>query len=113
MTRVPKVKQCEMTECGFNDDRKCHAAAIQVGDQVGVAVAERQGVALQDPKCDTFTRHPGGHFGAGDLLAQVGACKADTCTFNDHLRCTAEGITVGHHESHADCQTYRPRSQGR
>lgn len=113
MTRVAKVNQCEMTECGFNDGQKCHAAAIQVGDQVGSAVTERPRVGLQDPKCDTFTQNPGAHFGAGDLLAQVGACMADTCTYNEALRCTAQGIQVGHHETHADCKTYRPHSSAR
>lgn len=111
MTRIPKVKQCSMTECGFNEKQKCHAAGVQIGDQVGAALVERPGIALQDPKCDTYTRSPGGHFGAGDLIAQVGACKVDTCVHNDHLRCTAEGITVGQHESHADCQTYRARGE--
>jgi len=112
MTRVAKVGKCEMTECGFNADLKCHAAAIQVGDEVGTAVKERPGVALQDPKCDTFTRNPGAQFGAGDLIAQVGACKADTCLYNDHLRCTAQSILVAHHDSHADCKTYRLRAGG-
>ncbi len=110
MTRVAQVKQCEMSECGFNDGQKCHAAAIQVGDQAGAVVGERPRVTLQDPKCDTFTRSPGSHFGAGDLLAKVGACMADSCAYNEHLRCTAPGIAVGHHESHADCKTYRPRA---
>lgn len=112
MTRVAQVKLCEVTDCGFNDGRKCHAAAIQVGDQAGSAVTERPPVALQDPKCDTFTRNPGARFGAGDLIAKVGACMADSCSYNDHLRCTAQGIVVGPHESHADCQTYRPRAAG-
>lgn len=110
MTRVAQVTQCQVTECGFNDGKKCHAAAIQVGDQPGAAVKERPQLGLQDPKCDTYTRNPGAHFGAGDLLAKVGACMVDSCTFNDHLRCTAQGIEVGHHESHADCKTYRPRA---
>lgn len=110
MTRVAKVSLCEVTDCGFNADRKCHAAAIQVGDDVGTAVKERPGVRLQDPKCDTFTRNPGAQFGAGDLIAQVGACKADTCLYNDHLRCTAQAIHVAPHDSHADCKTYRARA---
>lgn len=108
MTRIPLVSLCEMTECGFNEHQKCHAAAIMVGDQPA-AVAHRAGVALQDPKCDTFTMKPGAHYGARDLSAQIGACKVDTCHHNADLRCTAEGVTVGHHEAHADCKTYRQR----
>lgn len=110
MTHVAKVNRCEVTECGFNEGKNCHAAAIQVGDQGGSAVVERSKPRLQDPKCDTFTRNLGAHFGAGDLIAQVGACMADSCHYNDALRCTAQGILVGSHESHADCKTYRPRS---
>ncbi len=113
MTRIPRVSQCEMTECGFNESQKCHAAGIQVGDQVGGAVAERPGVTLQDPKCDTFTRNPGAHFGAGDLIAQVGACMANSCSHNEALRCTADGIQVGRHDTHADCKTYRLRGSER
>lgn len=109
MTRIPTVTRCDVAECGFNENLNCHAAAIQIGDQLGGAVTERMPVGLQDPKCDTFTRKPGARFGAGDLIAQVGACKADTCTYNEDLRCTAPGIQVGYHDSHADCKTYQPR----
>lgn len=108
MTRIPVVKLCDMTECGFNDDQKCHAAGIMVGDPPSFAAA-RSGTALQDPRCDTFTPQPGGHFGARDLSGQVGACMANHCQYNDALRCTAEEIVVGHHESHADCKTFQLR----
>jgi hypothetical protein len=36
----------------------------------------------------------------------VGACKVNHCKFNKSLTCSAPGITVGHHEHHADCKTY-------
>jgi len=36
----------------------------------------------------------------------VGSCKVETCEYNVRLRCTAEAIIVGHHDSHADCKTY-------
>lgn len=106
MTQVPKVSRCEMTECGFNQSMNCHAAAIQVGDPL---VAEPKKRALQDPKCDTFTVDSGHHFGAADLIARIGACKADTCVHNVDLRCTAEAVQVGHHQDHADCRTYQMR----
>ncbi len=108
MTRVPLVNSCDVSECGFNKGKQCHAAGIQVGDQQ--AVAERPVVALQDPRCDTFTLRPGGHLGATDLRAQVGSCKMETCQHNVDFRCTADAITVGHHASHADCMTYLPRA---
>lgn len=109
MTRVPPVSSCDVTQCGFNKGKQCHAAAIQVGDQQ--VVAERPAVTLQDPRCDTFTLRPGGHLGAADLLAQVGSCKMESCHHNSDFRCTADAITVGRHASHADCKTYRRRAE--
>lgn len=107
MTQIPKVSQCDMTECGFNRERLCHAAGIQVGDAL---VSDRSAGPSQDPRCDTFTVQAGARFGAPDLIAQIGACKVTSCVHNDALRCTAEGITVGHHGSHADCLTYSRRA---
>jgi len=109
MTQIPLVRLCEVSECGFNEANMCHAAAIQVGDEVAVAPAGTQ-VALQDPRCDTYTRRPGAHFGAADLQARVGSCKMESCSHNQSLRCTAEAIIVSHHEDHADCKTYLRRS---
>ncbi len=109
MTQIPLVRLCEMNECGFNEAKMCHAAAIQVGDEVGVAPG-RAAVALQDPRCDTFTSRPGGHFGAPDLQAQVGSCKMEICEYNAGRRCTAEAIIVGSHDSHADCKTFHRRT---
>ena len=109
MTKVPLVTMCDVQDCGFNLNKKCHAAAIQVGDEP-TALKERPGTQLQDPQCDTFTRRPGAHFGAEDFKGQVGSCKVETCTYNEVHRCNAEGITVGNHSSHADCKTFKPRS---
>lgn len=109
MTKVPMVTLCDVLECGFNVDKKCRAAAIQVGDEP-TALQERLGTQLQDPQCDTFTRRPGALFGAEDFHGQVGACKVDSCTHNAQLTCRADAIVVGMHASHADCQTFKLRA---
>jgi len=109
MTRIPLVRLCEVTDCGFNEANMCHAAAIQVGDQLGTAPESTQ-VAVQDPRCDTYTSRPGAHLGASDLHAQVGSCRMETCRYNEGLRCTAEAIIVSHHDGHADCKTYHRRA---
>lgn len=91
---VPQVRLCEVSECGYNGDRQCHAVAILVGDD--------------HPRCDTFTPN---HMraGASGQRANVGACKVDHCTFNHNLLCSAPDILVAHHSGHADCVTFRPR----
>ncbi|HBN08984.1 MAG TPA: DUF1540 domain-containing protein [Cyanobacteria bacterium UBA8530] len=94
MQNLPQVKLCDVLECCFNRDKKCHAGAIQVGDD--------------HPACDTFTTGKN-KAGVENMVANVGACKIDACTFNNNLECGAPGITVGHHGSHADCQTYKHR----
>lgn len=102
-----------MNDCGFNDQNMCRAAAIQVGDEVGPATAPSR-LALQDPRCDTYTVRPGARLGASDLQGMVGSCKLDSCSYNSDFRCTAEAIIVSHHggrpEGHADCKTYSPRT---
>lgn len=92
--RIPQVQICEVVECGYNADRRCHAVAIQVGDQ--------------HPSCDTFTPNAAG-MGADDQIAAVGACKVSQCSFNENLLCQAADIVVAHHRGHADCVTFRPR----
>ncbi|HOJ21268.1 MAG TPA: DUF1540 domain-containing protein, partial [Armatimonadota bacterium] len=39
---MPPVKNCDVTECFYNQARKCHAGAINVGGS--------------HPQCDTFTQ---------------------------------------------------------
>lgn len=109
MTQIPLVQLCEVNDCGFNEANTCHAAAIQVGEQVGVAAAGPK-VALQDPRCDTYAHRPGAHLGAADLHARVGSCKVETCSYHQSFRCTAEAIIVNRHEGHADCKTYLRRA---
>ena len=102
MTRVSQVKTCDMSECGFNREQRCHAAAIQVGDSAPTLDP--------DPRCDTFTPISGAKalYGAPDWNAGIGACKVSVCIHNADLSCTVDAVSVGHHGSHADCQTYQP-----
>lgn len=95
MTAIPKVSTCTATDCCYNQDMACHAAAIMVGDS--------------HPSCDTYIRRPGGGCGAPDLIGEIGACKVEQCAFNQRLMCSAPAIEVGIHDDHADCRTYRPR----
>ncbi len=105
MTQIPLVRLCELSECGFNEANMCHAAAIQVGDEERTTASRHAAVAVH-PRCDTFTPRRGAHFGATDLQARVGSCKAESCKYNERFRCTAEAVIVGPHDGHADCKTY-------
>lgn len=95
--QMPHVQTCEMTGCAYNKHRQCHALAITVGDQQG-------------PMCDTFWQKSEPKKKAGDptQTGHVGACRMDSCMFNDRLECAAEGITVGLKEEKADCLTFNP-----
>jgi len=92
---MPKISSCEVTDCSYNSDKKCHTMAITVGDQ-------------SCAMCDTFTKmsKKGGDVG---VTGAVGACRADNCKYNKSLECTAGNIMVGLHSSHADCKTFSAR----
>ena len=90
--KMPKVTTCDMTECSYNSDQKCHALAITVGDTTC-------------PCCDTFTDYEN-KGGDQSTVGGVGACRATDCKFNESLECSAPGIKVGHAHDHADCLTF-------
>ncbi len=92
---MSRITDCEVIECSYNKDRKCHTPAITVGD-------------TSCPMCDTFTRQDQ-KGGDPQILGGVGACRADDCKFNESLECRANGISVGMHSNHADCKTYSTR----
>lgn len=93
---MPKVISCQVTDCCYNRDRQCHALAIQVGDTDA------------HPLCDTFTKQTG-QCGDVSAAAGVGACKVESCEYNENLECAAQGITVGYEQGEADCLTFEPR----
>ncbi|HOJ21491.1 MAG TPA: DUF1540 domain-containing protein [Armatimonadota bacterium] len=90
---MPPVKRCTVTECFYNQAGQCRACAINVGGS--------------HPQCDTFMKSST-HAAPCDL-GQVGACKVSQCKYNENLSCTAPGIEVSHHLTHADCLTFEPR----
>ena len=93
--KMSKILGCSVKECSYNKNGECHTIAITVGDGSHAA-------------CDTFYRsqHKGG---APDMHGCVGACRAEDCSFNSLLECTAPGIDVGPHAGHADCRTFSSR----
>lgn len=92
---MSKISGCEVTECAYNSNKNCHTMAITVGAEACAM-------------CDTFKKSD---MKGGDVstIGSVGACKADSCKFNESLECTAENIMVGIHASHADCTTFSMR----
>lgn len=87
---------CDVTDCAYNKHNSCHTLAITVGGPEAC------------PQCDTFVS---GNQSAGiiDMIAGVGACKVSTCSFNESLECNADSITVGQHQNHPDCITFKAR----
>jgi hypothetical protein len=96
-----RITSCNVTECAYNKHNACHTLAITVG-----------GPSDPCPSCDTYlsTSQKGGIM---DVQGGVGACKVESCSLNNSLECTAPSITVGKHESHPDCLTFKPRNQQR
>jgi hypothetical protein len=92
--KMPRIIDCQVTDCAYNSDKMCHAMAITVGDA--------------SPFCDTFLKKEQ-KGGALDVIGGVGACKVERCKFNDSLECSADGIHVGRHADSAQCDTFSPR----
>ncbi len=93
---LPMIQNCDANECAYNTDKRCHAAAITVGDGA-------------IPRCDTFWAMPD-KGGIPDIVGEVGACHASSCRFNKMLECTAtQGIRVGHRGGDVDCLTFAAR----
>lgn len=84
------VVTCLAEDCSWNCRDECCAPAVEIGDE--------------HPSCDTFTT--GAVIPANDM-AGVQDCKVSDCHFNHMMACGAKGITLGQHQDHADCMTYR------
>lgn len=96
MMKMPSVRECDATDCAYNDDRICHALAITIGGPTGI------------PYCDTYTSNME-KGGDADVSGGVGACKVSTCEYNERLVCTAENIDVGFKDNKVACLTFEPR----
>lgn len=86
------VVTCTVSECSYNEQERCCAPSIEVGDS--------------HPRCDTFTTS-GGVDARDQEMSKVGTCHVTQCSFNMSELCEAPGITVTHHSSHADCSSFR------
>lgn len=89
---MPRVSKCDINQCGYNVNQKCHAKAITVGD-------------FLNPACDTFL-DVNRHNRETQRIAGVGACKVANCQYNDDFECTAESIAVGKVKQKIYCLTY-------
>lgn len=94
MKGLPVISSCEVDACYYNNDKACHAPAINVGSD--------------HPECDAYIRQAG-HVSRKDT-GVVGACHVSHCKYNSDLLCQADGINVRYHGDHADCGTYAPRA---
>jgi hypothetical protein len=93
---MPKVSECTVTGCSYNDHSACKAFAITVG---GTGT---------DAACTTFIPLTA-KGGLGRVVSQVGACQRADCVHNASLECTASSVRVGAGADTADCLTYQPR----
>ncbi|MCE5327584.1 MAG: DUF1540 domain-containing protein [Planctomycetaceae bacterium] len=92
---MPRVIQCDATDCSFNRERQCHALAVTIGDG-------------DNPQCDTYC-HGANKGGDPASIAGVGACKVASCLHNRYLECWAPNINVGMRGGDVDCLTYSKR----
>jgi len=91
---MPNVANCNVNDCCYNNNNKCHARAITVGDG-------------NTPACDTYF-NCGAHSHSQNN-AGVGACKVSKCSFNHDFECNAQAIEVGSDNSIIRCKTFRSR----
>ncbi len=91
---IPQVKQCKVSECGYNRDKSCHALAITVGES-------------DNPTCGTFFQSSTRT--TTEQIAGVGSCKVSSCFHNADFECHADGIMVDRASSVAKCTTYKRR----
>lgn len=92
---MTKVGQCEVDDCSYNWEQRCHAFAITIGDDV-------------HPLCDTFCRSSA-KGGDEASIAGVGACKVATCSHNNSLECGCSEISVGFQGDEIDCMNFETR----
>jgi hypothetical protein len=88
---MPEVLSCDVGACAFNDNQKCHAKAITIGDKT-------------NPGCDTFfatAGHTTNKQGAG-----VGACKVESCQNNKDYFCMRDSVRVRKVDGNIVCTEY-------
>lgn len=91
MADMPRILDCSVTDCSYNKEKNCGAAAITVGYSSSCTTFIPLTVKGGLTKAETF----------------VGACQKADCTHNNALECTAASISVG--AGTADCLSYEAR----
>ncbi|MET7705194.1 DUF1540 domain-containing protein [Micromonospora sp. NPDC005413] len=92
---MPRVQECVVAACAYNNAGDCHAFAITIG-------------SMDHAHCHTFFESSV-RGGVESLIAQVGACQRSDCRHNEQLECHASSIKVGPDNDLADCMTYDGR----
>lgn len=92
---LPEVTACEATRCAYNQNQRCHAPAITIGDEA-------------NPMCDTFL--PDDRHVSRTQEAGVGACKVDVCKHNVDRECHASSIRVELQGDDPDCATFEQKT---
>ena len=91
MDKAGMILDCSVTDCSYNKEKSCGAAAITVGYSTScttfIPLTVKGGLA----KAESF----------------VGACQKADCAHNNALECTAASISVG--AGTADCLSYEAR----
>ena len=75
---MPRVQECVVASCAYNQASDCHAFAITIGSS-------------DHAHCHTFVESPS-RAGRTALIAQVGACQRADCLHNAELECHAPSI---------------------
>jgi hypothetical protein len=88
------VKQCKVSECGYNRDKACHALAITIGSS-------------DNPICGAYFKSSTQT--STEQIAGVGSCKVSSCFHNADFECHAEGIAVDKTGGNAVCTTFSRR----
>ncbi|MFW6146028.1 MAG: DUF1540 domain-containing protein [Planctomycetota bacterium] len=92
--KMPNVSSCDVTQCAYNANGRCHAMAITIGDG-------------SHPTCDTFCEGGSSSGGDPEAIATVGACKVASCMYNQRLECQADQVRVGYEGDEIDCLTFK------
>jgi len=93
---MPKVQDCNVSNCAYNTNKSCHAMAITIGEYP------------EEPVCDTFFQSST-RGGVMEMSAGVGACKTSNCQHNRDFECTASAIHIGLKGKQPDCLTFEHR----
>lgn len=91
LAQISKVKDCSVGMCAYNRDNKCFALAVDIND----APIACSSFVNSTTKC-----------AIPDISGLVGACKANTCRFNNYSECSADSICVQWSGNCARCATF-------